>query len=338
MRVSTSITTDDLAAVPQLAAALEARGFDELQSQDGKHDPFLPLALAATTTERIGLATNVAISFPRSPMVAAVTSWDLQALSNGRFTLGLGSQIKPHNERRYSVPWSAPAPRMREYVQAMRAIYSCWTDGERLQFEGDHYTFTLMTPNFTPPPLEGAPPGIYLAAVGPNMLGVASRHGDGVNLHPFCTRAYLESSILPRIQAGLVEADVNRRDYSIVGGGFIATGADAQAVSESRERVRQRIGFYGSTPSYWPVLETHDMVDLGQKLNAMSKAGEWSEMTDAISDDVLDLFCAHGTHDEIGAEVGGHFGGLVDGVGLDSDTPGEVIEAIQAVPTGATAA
>lgn len=331
MRVATSITSDDLASIGARAAELEARGFDELQSQEGRHDPFIPLTLAASTTERIGLATNVAISFPRSPMVAAVASWDLQSLSAGRFTLGLGSQIRPHNERRYSVPWSAPAPRMREYIQSMKAIFAAWTTGERLRFEGDHYTFTLMTPNFTPPPLDGAPPPINVAAVGPNMLGVAGRVCDGANLHPFCTRTYLETVIAPRIESGLTDSGRDRSAFSISGGGFIATGADDEAVDRSAAWVRQRIGFYGSTPSYWPVLELHDMLDLGQKLNALSKAGEWDAMTEAIDDDVVALFCARGTHDEIGPEIAAHFGGLVDAVGVDNDVPGEVIETIHAI-------
>lgn len=331
MRVSTSITTDDLDGIGARAAELEAKGFDELQSQEGRHDPFIPLALAAAATDRIGLATNVAISFPRSPMMAAVASWDLQALSGGRFTLGLGSQIRPHNERRYSTPWSAPAPRMREYVQSMQAIFRTWQSGDRLRYEGDHYTFTLMTPNFTPPPLDSGPPPIIIAAVGPHMLGVAGRNCDGATLHPFCTRAYLEQTIAPRLERGLAAAGRSRADFRITGGGFIATGPNHEAVDRSVEWVRQRIGFYGSTPAYWPVFETHDLGDLGQKLNALSKAGEWDAMTAAIDDDVLELFCARGTHDEVVAEVDNHFGGLVDGVGLDNDVPGELIEALKTI-------
>lgn len=331
MRVATSITSDDLGSIGARAAELEARGFDELQTQEGRHDPFIPLTLAAATTERVGLSTNVAIAFPRSPMVAAVASWDLHALSGGRFSLGLGSQIRPHNERRYSVPWSAPAPRMREYVMSIQAIFNTWETGERLRFEGDHYTFTLMTPNFTPPPLNGPPPQINLGAVGPKMLGVASRVCDGANLHPFCTRAYLETVIGPRIQEGLSDSGRDRGAFTISGGGFIATGADAEAVDRSAQWVRQRLGFYGSTPAYWPVLELHDMVDLGHKLNALSKAGEWDAMTDAIDDEIIDLFCARGTHDEIGPEIAAQFGGLVDAIGIENDVPGEVIETIHAI-------
>ncbi|MCL4138477.1 UNVERIFIED_CONTAM: hypothetical protein GTU68_047115 [Idotea baltica] len=331
MRVTTSITTDDLASVGETAARCEAAGFDSVSTQENRHDPFIPLTLAAASTQRVGLVTNVAIAFPRSPMVAATTSWDLHTLSNGRFTLGLGSQIKPHNERRFSVPWSAPAPRMREYVQSIRAIFNCWQNGERLQFEGDHYQFTLMTPNFTPPRLDGPPPAIHIAAVGPNMLGVAGRECDGALLHGFCTRRYLEQSIMPRLDAGLQASGRGRADFEISGGGFVATGATDEQVDRSFEFIRKRVGFYGSTPSYWPVLETHDQLDLGHKLNALSKAGKWDEMTDAVSDDVVELFCARGRHDEIAPAINEHFGGLVDTIALDANTPDDTIAAVQAL-------
>lgn len=334
MKVFASVTSDDFAGIPQAAADLEARGFDYVTTQENRHDPFVPLTLAAAATTTIGLATNVAISFPRSPMMAASVAWDLQTLSKGRFTLGLGTQIRPHNERRFSTPWSAPAPRMREYVQAIKAIFACWGEGERLSFEGDHYTFTLMTPNFTPPPLDGAPPRIAIAAVGPYMLGVAGRHCDGAMLHGFCTRDYLADAILPRLQTGLDASERSRADFDITGGGFVATGADDQAVSAAFEFIRKRVGFYGSTPSYWPVLEQHDLLDLGHKLNALSKAGEWDAMTDAVSDDVAELFCARGTHSDIANEIADHFGGLVDGIGLDPATPPDVIEDIHAISTG----
>jgi len=271
----------------------------------------------------------VAISFPRSPMVAASTAWDLHGLSNGRFVLGLGSQIKAHNVKRFSMPWSPPAPRMREYVQAIKAIFNCWQTGERLAFEGDHYQFTLMTPNFTPPPLDTAPPPIHIAAVGPYMLNVAGKVCDGVMLHGFCTPAYLEQTIMPKIDQGLQASGRSRDDFEISGGGFVATGATNEEVDRAAELIRKRVGFYGSTPAYWPVLETHGLEDLGQKLNTMSKAGQWDEMTDEITDDVLELFCARGNHDEIGAAVAEHFGGLVSTISLDANTPGEVIEAIQ---------
>ena len=331
MRVTTSITTDDLASIPETARQLEQAGFDVLTAQENRHDPFVPLTLAASTTERVGLETNVAISFPRSPMVTATVAWDLQALSNGRFALGLGSQIRPHNERRFSVPWSAPAPRMREYVQSLRAIYNCWQHGERLNYEGGHYQFTLMTPNFTPPPLASGPPPIHIAAVGPNMLGVAGRECDGANLHGFCTRAYLEEVILPRLNAGLEASGHSRQHFAISGGGFVATGATDEEVAKAFEFIRKRVGFYGSTPSYWPVLELHDLLDLGHKLNTLSKAGEWDAMTEAVSDDVASLFCARGRHDEIAPAIEAQFGGLVDMIAMDASTPPETIEQVQAI-------
>ena len=331
MRVTTSITSDDLAGVGQVAARCEAAGFDFVSSQENRHDPFIPLTLAAAATTSIGLSTNVAIAFPRSPMVAATVSWDLQALSSGRFTLGLGSQVKPHNERRFSVPWSAPAPRMREYVQSIRAIFNCWQTGERLTYEGDHYQFTLMTPNFTPPPLDGPPPALHIAAVGPHMLGVAGRECDGVMLHSFCTPLYLEQTIMPLLQRGLEASGRSRHDFDVVGGGFVATGATDADVDRAFEFIRKRVGFYGSTPSYWPVLEVHDQLDLGHKLNALSKAGEWDAMTKAVSDDVVELFCARGRHDEIAAAIGQHFGGLVDTVGIDANAPAETVSAIHAL-------
>jgi len=331
MRVTTSITTDDLATVSETAARLEAAGFDALSTQENRHDPFVPLTLAAAATERIELATNVAIAFPRSPMVTATVSWDLQALSGGRFTLGLGSQIKPHNERRFGVPWSAPAPRMREYVQSMKAIFSCWQNGERLKYEGDHYQFSLMTPNFTPPVLASGPPPIHIAAVGPNMLGVAGRECDGVMLHPFCTRLYLEQAILPKLKRGVDAAGRQLDDYEIAGGGFVATGETNAEVDRAIEFVRKRIGFYGSTPSYWPVLELHDQLELGHKLNALSKAGEWDAMTAAVGDDLVELFCARGRHDELADAVRDQFGGLVDTIGIDASVPPEIIEQLHQI-------
>lgn len=329
MRVSTSITGDDLAGAGARALAAEQAGFDQVTTQEARHEPFMPLAIAATATERVQLATSVAIAFPRSPMVAASTAWDLHALSGGRFVLGLGSQIRAHNVKRFSMPWSAPAPRMREYVQSIKAIFDCWQNGERLSFEGDHYQFSLMTPNFTPPPLETGPPPIHISAVGPYMLGVAGKVCDGVMLHPFCTREYLEATIMPALDRGLEASGRSRDEFSVSGGGFIATGATNEEVDRSAEFARTRIGFYGSTPAYWPVLEVHGLEDLGQKLNTLSKAGEWDEMTKQINDDVLSLFCARGNHDEIAGAVAEHFGGLVTTVGLDANTPGEVVEAIK---------
>lgn len=339
MLVETSITGADLGEVGQQAARLEAIGYDVLTTQENRHDPYLPMAVAAVSTSSATLATSVAIAFPRSPMVAANVGWDLQRASKGRFELGLGSQVKGHNERRFSVPWSAPAPRMEEYVAAVKAIWATWANGEPLAFEGEHYRFSLMTPNFTPEPLgDGvAPPRVTIAAVGPAMLRVAGRVCDGVRLHPFCTRAYVEGQVLPQLGRGLAASGRDRSSFTIAGGGFVCTGADDEAVAEAVEWVRYRIGFYGSTRAYWPVLEEHDLLDLGQQLNHLSKNDGWDRMAALVDDDTVRLFAAVGRHDEIAAAITERFSGIGDsvsigsGVGSDLDVPPDLLDDIRAI-------
>jgi len=266
-------------------------------------------------------------------MVSASLAWDLQKGSRGRFTLGLGSQVKGHNVRRFSVPWSAPAPRLREYVQSVRAIWDCWENGTRLNYEGEHYQFSLMTPNFTPEPLDVSLPRIQIAAVGPAMMKVAAEECDGVMLHTFCTAGYLREQIMPRLERGLTRAGKARKDFEISGGGFVVTGKDEATVAEQFEWVRTRIGFYGSTPSYWPVFEVHGLEDLGHKLNEMSKQGKWDEMTQEVSDEVVHLFAAVGTHEHIAGAIDTHFGGLVDVVSLPVSTPSDLLQDIRQIST-----
>ena len=329
MKVNTGIPVHDLKAVGAAAQTAEATGFSGISTQENRQDPFLPLAVAAAHTEDLELRTSIAIAFARSPMVAANMSWDLQRASNGNFTLGLGSQVKGHNVRRFSVPWSAPAPRMREYVQAIRAIWDCWKNGTPLDYQGEHYQFSLMTPNFTPEPLDGELPKIQIAAVGPAMMKVAAEECDGVMLHAFCTRKYLDEVILPKLQQGLNAKGKARTDFEISGGGFLVTGKDDEAVDKMFEWVRMRVGFYGSTPSYWPVFEAHGWQDLGQKLNDMSKKGQWQDMTKEISDDVLHEFCAVGRFDEIEKEISRRFAGPIDVISMPSDTPSDLIMALK---------
>ena len=299
MKINTGLPAEDLNAVGPAAKAIEALGFSGVSTQENRQDAFLPLAVAATSTSSLELRTSIAIAFARSPMVAANMSWDIQRASKGRFTLGIGSQVKGHNVRRFSVPWSAPAPRMREYVQALRAIWDCWANGTPLDYQGEHYQFSLMTPNFTPEPCEQGVPKVQIAAVGPAMMKVAAEECDGVMLHVFCTGKYLEEVIMPRLNKGLENSGRTRADFEISGGGFIATGADDEAVHRMFEWVRKRVGFYGSTPSYWPVFEQHGWEDLGHKLNDMSKKGQWDDMTQAVSDDVVHEFCVTGRYDQI---------------------------------------
>jgi probable F420-dependent oxidoreductase len=338
MRVLTSLPQEDLRKVPDAARQAEAAGFDGLMTQENRNDPFLSLGVAAVATEKIGLGTAVAIAFPRSPMVVANAAWDLQIASRGRFVLGLGPQIRAHNEKRFSVPWVAPISRLREYVQALRAIWSAWEKGDRLRFEGRHYTFTLMTPNFVPPSLGLPMVPITLAAVGPKALGLAGQVADGVVLHPFCTRRYQQEIILPRLRERLAESGRSLDHFEVSGGGFIATGPDDAAVARMFEWVRTRIGFYGSTPAYWPVLEVHGLGELGRKLNALSKQGKWTEMTSSVSDDVVHLFTAVGTHSQIAQAIERRFAGLSDAVfasinsAVVSDLPPDVLAEIHRIP------
>jgi probable F420-dependent oxidoreductase len=253
--------------------------------------------------------------------------------------LGLGPQIKPHNEKRFSVPWSPPAPRLREYVMALRAIWRAWELGEKLDFRGRHYTFTLMTPNFVPASTGQPPVPVTIAAVGPHTLKLAGEVCDGVRLHPFCTRAYLEDVAMPRIETGLALSGTARGNFQITGGGFIATGATDAAVAEVVEWVRYRVAFYGSTPSYWPILEHHGAGDLGRKLNCMTKAGRWDRIAAEIPDDLLRLFAAVGRYDELASVIEARFGGCADMVYASTSAdvrpaiPADVLQDIRRIAT-----
>ncbi|MFH1743371.1 MAG: TIGR03617 family F420-dependent LLM class oxidoreductase [bacterium] len=339
MRIVTTIPQDDLNLVTEAARKTEAAGYDGIVTMENQHDPFLPLAIAATVTERVELLTGIAIAFIRSPMSAANMGWDLQVASRGRFVMGLGSQVKGHNERRFSVPWSPPAPRMREYVEALRAIWRCWRFGDKLDYRGEHYRFTLMPPNFVPEHPDYPTPPVTMAAVGPGMLRVAGTVCDGVRLHPFCTRKYMENVVLVQLKEGWVKSGRTRESFEITGGGFLATGPDDETVHNMVEWVRQRIGFYGSTRAYWPVWEQHGLEDLGQELFRMSIKGEWEKMPKAVSDDVIRLFAAVGRHGEIVKMIHERFGGISDTIfastasAIQPDLPPDLIQEIQSIPT-----
>ena len=340
MRIFTTLPQENLAKVGQAAQAIEATGYTGVSTQENRHEPFLSLAVAGAATKKIELHTGVAIAFARSPMTVANVGWDLAAsFGAGRVTLGIGSQVRAHNERRFSVPWSPPAPRIREYVQAVRAIWKSWKEGSKLDYEGKHYRFTLMTPNFVPEPYDAPPPRIGLAAVGPAMLKVAAEESDAAKLHVFCTRKYLENRIMPILSEGLAKTGRKREDFEISGSGFLVTGKDDEAVQKLFDWVRYRVAFYGSTPAYWPVFEEHGLGDLGRKLNAMTKAGEWNKIAGEVSDDVVHLFSAVGRHDQIAKAIEARFGGLVDSISASansskpSDMPPGLIQDIARIPT-----
>jgi probable F420-dependent oxidoreductase len=322
MKIETGIPLNDWRAVAAAAQRAEQLGFDGVLSFEIANEPFMPLAFAALATERVSLGTAIAVAFPRSPMVVANTAWDLNVQSKGRFTLGLGTQVKGHNERRFSVPWSAPLPRMREYVQALRAIWRCWENGEKLDFTGEHYNFTLMTPEFSPPPSGLPQVPVTIAAVRPAMLRMAGQVCDGVRLHGFATRRYIDKVAMPALVEGLEKGGRARDKFEIWGGGFISTGPDEEAVAKQREWVRYRVGFYGSTRSYLPVLETHGWEELGAKLNGMARAGQWKEMPAEIPDEVLDEFTVSATWKDLAPAVEQRFGGVSDSITLEAPAAG----------------
>ena len=326
MQVDGKLEAWQPAAVAAEARRHEQAGYAGLWSSESAHDPFLPLVLAAEHTERIELGTAIAVAFARSPMQLAYTAHDLQAYSGGRFILGLGSQIRPHIERRFAMPWSHPAPRMREFVLAMRAIWAAWNDGTKLSFRGDFYRHTLMTPFFSPPPAPGGPPRVFLAAVGEAMTEVAGEVADGLLVHPFSTERYLREVTLPALDRGLATSGRGRAGFQVSHLLMIATGRTEEELARAVAGTRQQIAFYGSTPAYRPVLERHGWAGLGDELNALSRStreDKWAAMGGLIGDDVLNTFAVVAEPAGVAAEIRRRFGALIDRVSFyapyDSD-------------------
>jgi len=273
-----------------------------------------PLLLAAEHSSRIELMTSIAVAFARSPMILANLAHDLNAYSKGRFVLGLGSQIQPHITKRFSMPWSHPAARMRELIQAMRAIWACWYQGQKLAFRGEFYTHTLMTPMFTPTNTQYGPPRVLLAAVGPKMTEVAGEVADGMIVHGFTTPKYVHEVTLPAIERGLAAAGRSRKDFQLACPVFVVTGRDAKEWEQSRTGVCRQIAFYGSTPAYRGVLERHGWGELQGELNAMSKRGEWEAMGTRITDDILEQFAVVAQPREVPAQLKKRYGSSIDRV------------------------
>ncbi len=301
-----------LAEVPQRIRELEETGFDGALTVETAHDPFLPLLLAAEHSSRIELMTSIAVAFARSPMTLANLAHDLNAYSKGRFILGLGSQIQPHITKRFSMPWSHPAARMRELILAMRAIWANWYEGKKLEFRGEFYTHTLMTPMFTPTDTKYGVPKVFLAAVGPLMTEVAGETADGMIAHAFTTEKYLREVTLPALERGLAKAGRKRISFQLAFPGFVVTGRNEKDWADSRRAVTKQIAFYGSTPAYRPVLEMHGWGGLQTELNALSKQGKWDEMGERIDDKILEQFAIVGTPDEIVSRMKARYGDVVD--------------------------
>jgi len=304
----------DLAAAPATARDAEEAGYDGIWSAETSHDPFFPLLLAAGSTERIELGTGIALAFPRSPMHLAYLANDLQLYSQGRFILGLGSQLKAHVEKRFSATWSHPAARMRELILAMRAIWESWSSGTKLDFRGDFYSHTLMTPFFNPGTNPHGAPKVFLAAVGERMTEVAGEVSDGLLAHGFTTEKYLREVTLPALERGLAKAGKQQSEFEISCPSFVITGSSEQEVAAADQGVRQQIAFYGSTPAYRGVLESHGWGDLQPELNRMSKQGEWVKMGELIGDDVVQAFAVRGEPEEIPKLILDRYGDVVDRV------------------------
>ena len=289
MKVS-GMLGSDLDMAPLAIGELEARGYDVAFSAEINNDPFLPLALAAEHSEHIALSTSISVAFARNPMTVAQLAWDLNQYSRGRFSVGLGSQIKQHITRRFSMPWSQPAARMREFIQAMRAIWRCWEHGEKLDFNGEFYQHNLMTPMFVPAKKDHGAPGVNLAAVGPLMTEVAAEVADGMIAHGFTTAKYLQEATLPAVQRGLQKSGRQREDFNISSPVMVVAGATEEAFAQSRLAVQGQLAFYASTPAYRGVLEVHGWEDLQTEANQLTREGRWQDMGELIDDKILNTF------------------------------------------------
>jgi probable F420-dependent oxidoreductase len=312
--VDAALATTNLTEVPEAARTIEAAGYDGVLSFEGPHDGFLPLLLAGEHTERVQLTTAVTIAFARSPMTIAQTAYDLQLASKGRFNLGLGTQIKPHIEKRFSMPWSKPVERMRELVLAVRAIWASWNEGAKLDFRGEFYTHTLMTPFFNPGRSPYGVPRIFLGGVGPRMTEVAGEVGDGFMAHPFTTEQFMRETSIPALERGLARSGRTLADLEIALPLMIAT-------EETRDTIRPRLAFYGSTPAYKVVLDAHGWGDLQPELNRLSKTGDWKTMSSLITDEMVDAFAIVGPPEEIGALTHKRWGDLLQRVSFDAHDP-----------------
>lgn len=301
--------------IPQHIKTLEAEGYDGVGTAEMNHDPFMPLLLAAEHSQNIELQTGIAVAFARSPMILANLGHDLNAYSKGRFTMGLGSQIRAHITKRFSMPWGAPAAQMKELVQAMQAIWANWYEGAPLRFEGKYYSHTLMTPAFTPQDKEFGAPKVILAAVGPIMTEVAAEVADGLIIHPFSNEKYIREVTLPAVERGLAKSGRVRENFEITYSPFIISGKDEGSFESEKSAARARISFYASTPAYKGVLGVHGWGDLQPELNAMSKKGLWQEMAGLITDDMLNAFGVMGEPGNIVTQMQKRYGDFTDRTG-----------------------
>jgi probable F420-dependent oxidoreductase len=311
----------DLAAVPALARELEGAGYDGAFSFEGPHEPFLPLLLAAEHAPKLEVATGLAIALARNPMVVANLAHDLHAYAKGRFLLGLGSQIRPHIERRYASNWERPLARMREFVLALRAIFACWNDGQPLDFRGEFYTHTLMPPLFHPGPNPYGRPPIMLGAVGAKATEIAAEVADGMLVHPFHTQASLATVTLPAVERGLARSGRATRDFFVACQTLVVSATSDGEIEAARSAARSQIAFYASTPAYRVVLEAEGWGPLQAELQAMTKRGQWGEMADLVTEAMLERFAVVGTPEEVAEKLHLRYGGVAARIAFAAPYP-----------------
>lgn len=316
MKIDTLIAADTFVGARDFARWAEEIGYDGLWTAETAHEPFMPLAVAATVTQRVNLGTAIAVAFPRNPTVLAHTAWDLQANSNGRFLLGLGTQVKGHNERRYGVPFVAPVKKLREMILATRAVWNCWQNNTPLRFEGEFYRLTLMTPFFSPSKIDHPKIPIYVAGVNRLIAEMVGELCDGFHVHPLNSPKFLRESLIPSIETGARRTGRSRQDVELTTQALTATGTSSKAIAEQREEIRRQIGFYASTRTYAPVLETHGWGEVSGRLSAKAATGDWAGMAREVTDEMLDEFCISGPPDELGKKLRARYDGLLDRVSL----------------------
>ena len=321
--------SSQLANVADAANRLENRGYDCCWTAEINHDPFLPLVLAAEHTTRIELGTSIAVAFARNPMTVANVGWDLQEYSGGRFILGLGSQVQAHIEKRFSMPWSQPVRRMREFVMALHEIWSCWREGTKLRFEGDFYTHKLMTPMFTPEPQPHSSPKVFVAAVGEAMTEMCGEVADGLLAHAFTTKRYFEEVTTPALLRGMQRSGRQRKDFQLSAPIFVVTG-ETDELAAAAVGTRKQIAFYGSTPAYRKVLELHGWGDLHSELHRLSLQGEWDTMGTLIDDEILEAFAVVAPIDTVASKIRDRCAGVIDRVlvGFPSSVPETTVIAV----------
>ena len=330
MKIETALVAPSIQAYAEQARRIEDAGYDSVITPEAGHDPFLPLMVVAEHTQRLKFGTGVAIAFPRSPFVTAQIAWDLQRFSGGRFILGLGTQVKGHNERRYSTAWpSPPGPRLREYILCLKAIFKTFQTNARPEYKGEHYEFSLMSPFFNPGPNQDADVPIYISAVNKYNCRLVGELCDGIRMHGFNTMKYTTEVIIPAIEDGAKKAGRKLEDIDLVGGSFVIAGKTEEEVERAKAPVRQQLAFYASTRVYHPVLEVHGWQDAGQQLFRLSMEGKWPEMGALITDEMLEEFAVIGTYDQLVSKLKARYSGVVTtldfGFGVRSPEQAEIL-------------